>query len=188
MFIIDYLLLKRNNHSFVVVCWGTVRQSGDYSSSWSWCKKYKLCETQCDSCAWSSLSLFLAIHFHRNDVDWHDDPFFQAANQFLRRTDSRGKSYTRVMTLIRTEMKEVNCLDTGCACDQNESLVWHRKSHYSNLEIVMHQSIPAAPRVIQYVMNSFINMKGCFSNNINRNLIQWPKTLIHDFATLKTRN
>ena len=54
--------------------------------------------------------------------DGHDDPFFQATNQFLRRTDSLGESHTRVMTLIRTEMKEVNCLDTGCACDQNESL------------------------------------------------------------------
>ena len=55
--------------------------------------------------------------------DGHDDPLFQVTNQFLRRTDSLGKSHTRVMTLIRTEMKEVNNLDTGCACDQNESLV-----------------------------------------------------------------
>ena len=38
------------------------------------------------------------------------------------------------MTLIRTEMKEVNCLDTGCACDQNESLAWHKKSHYWPLQ------------------------------------------------------
>ena len=28
-----------------------------------------------------------------------------------------------------------------------------------------------------YVMNSFIKMQGCFSNNINRNLIQLPKTV-----------
>ena len=31
--LVDYLLLKQNNHSFVVACWGTVRQSRDYSSS-----------------------------------------------------------------------------------------------------------------------------------------------------------
>ena len=28
--LVDYLLLKRNNHSFVVVCWGRVRESRDY--------------------------------------------------------------------------------------------------------------------------------------------------------------
>ena len=28
-------------------------------------------------------------------------------------------------------------------------------------------------------MNSFINMKGCSSNNINRNLINNQKTLLH---------
>ena len=28
-----------------------------------------------------------------------------------------------------------------------------------------------------YVMNSFIKMQGCFSNNINRNLIQLPKNV-----------
>ena len=28
-----------------------------------------------------------------------------------------------------------------------------------------------------HVMNSFINMKGCSSNNINRNLIQYPKNV-----------
>ena len=144
------LATKRNNHSFVVVCWGTVRQSRDYSSSWSWCKKYKLCGTQCDrSCAWSLLSLFLAIHFYRNDVWWA-----WRSNQFqISFFDERihlGKAIPGVMTLIRTEMKEINCLDTGCACDQNESLVRHKKSHYSNLEIVKHQSVPATPRVMCY--------------------------------------
>ena len=66
--------------------------------------------------------VFVKFIFTEMMFDGHDDPFFQATNQFLRRTDSLGESHTRVMTLIRTEMKEVNCLDTGCACDQNESL------------------------------------------------------------------
>ena len=33
------------------------------------------------------------------------------------------------------------CLDTGCACDQNEGRVCHKKSHYSNLEIVFEKSV-----------------------------------------------
>ena len=66
--------------------------------------------------------VFVKFIFTEMMFDGHDDPFFQATNQFLRRTDSLGESHTRVITLIRTEMKEVNCLDTGCACDQNESL------------------------------------------------------------------
>ena len=66
--------------------------------------------------------VFVKFIFTEMMFDGHDDPFFQATNQFLRRTDSLGESHTRVITLIRTEMREVNCLDTGCACDQNESL------------------------------------------------------------------
>ena len=93
--LVDYLLLKQNNHSFVVACWGTVRQSRDYSSSWSWCKKYKLCGTQCDrSCAWSLLSLLLAIHFHRNDVWWAWRSFF-SSDKSVSSTNgfTRGKPY-----------------------------------------------------------------------------------------------
>ena len=33
------------------------------------------------------------------------------------------------------------CLDTGCACGQNEGRVCHKKSHYSNLEIVFEKNV-----------------------------------------------
>ena len=51
--------------------------------------------------------VFVKFIFTEMMFDGHDDPFFQATNQFLRRTDSLGESHTRVITLIRTEMKEV---------------------------------------------------------------------------------
>ena len=60
---VDYLLVKRNNHIFVVVYQGTVRPCRDCS----WCKKYKLPGTHvaelklCEV----SVSLFLAIHFYQ---------------------------------------------------------------------------------------------------------------------------
>ena len=61
--------------------------------------------------------------------DGHDDFFFK--RQILHPwSEQKWKTY---------------CLDTGCACDQNESRVWHKTSHYFNLEIVIHQSIPAEP-------------------------------------------
>ena len=97
--------------------------------------------------------------------DGHDDPFLQATNQFLRRTDSLGKSHIRVMTLIRTEMKEVNCLETGCACDQMKVLFDTKSLTILTLKLLCISQFQLRPEL--YVMNSFINMKG-----INRNLIQ----------------
>ena len=74
---VDYLLVKRNNHIFVVVYQGTVRPCRDCS----WCKKYKLPGTHvaelklCEV----SVSLFLAIHFYQKLIrGWNVQLSFNA--------------------------------------------------------------------------------------------------------------
>ena len=81
-----------------------------------------------------SVSLFLAIHFYRNDIWWAWRSF----------SVKRPVSPTNGFTGKKQEGSEpwpehkwkTCCLDFGCACGQNDSSVCHKKSRYSNLEIV----------------------------------------------------